>query len=64
MDRTTQYAADVINGKELAGRYVKLACQRHLNDLEKSKSAPYKSQVCVLLQHWCQALLFLICSEQ
>ncbi len=42
MDRTTQYATDVINGKELAGRYVKLACQRHIDDLEKSKLASFK----------------------
>lgn len=41
-DRCTQYALDVIAGKVTAGKYVKLACQRHLDDLEKSKAAPYK----------------------
>ncbi len=41
MDRVTQYALDVVEGREVAGRYVKLACQRHLDDLEKSKLAPY-----------------------
>ena len=41
IDRCTQYAVDVIAGKEIAGEYVKLACQRHLDDLEKSKAAPY-----------------------
>ncbi|MEA5268962.1 terminase large subunit [Clostridium perfringens] len=41
-DRVTRYAIDVLEGKEVAGRYVKLACQRHIDDLEKSKLAPYK----------------------
>ena len=41
IDRCTQYAVDVIEGREIAGEYVKLACQRHLDDLEKSKAAPY-----------------------
>ncbi|MBD5550227.1 MAG: terminase large subunit [Lachnospiraceae bacterium] len=41
MDRCTQYAVDVVEGREIAGEYVKLACQRHLDDLEKSKAAPY-----------------------
>lgn len=42
LDRVTKYALDVVEGREVAGRYVKLACQRHLDDLEKSKLAPYK----------------------
>ena len=42
MDRVTQYALDVLEGREIAGRYVKLACQRHIDDIEKSKLAPYK----------------------
>ncbi|EKP8507618.1 TPA: terminase large subunit [Escherichia coli] len=39
-----RYARDVINGKILACRYVKLSCQRHLDDLEKSKDPnwPYR----------------------
>lgn len=41
-DRTTQYAIDVLGGKIAAGKLVKLACKRHLDDLEKAKSAPYK----------------------
>ncbi|MGU3461207.1 terminase large subunit [Bacillus sp. D48C] len=41
MNRVTQYALDVLEGREIAGKYVKLACQRHLNDLEKSKLAPF-----------------------
>ena len=41
IDRCTQYAVDVVEGREIAGEYVKLACQRHLDDLEKSKVAPY-----------------------
>lgn len=42
LDRVTQYAVDVVEGKIVAGRYAILACQRHLDDLEKSKLAPYK----------------------
>lgn len=42
IDRCTQYALDVVNGKVIAGKYVILACQRHLDDLEKSKYVPYK----------------------
>lgn len=42
IDRVTKYALDVITEKEIAGKYVKLACQHHLNDLESSKLAPFK----------------------
>lgn len=42
LDRVTQYAVDVVEGKIVAGRYAILACQRHLDDLEKSRLAPYK----------------------
>lgn len=41
-DRTTQYAADVIAGKIVAGELVKLSCKRHMEDIEKAKAAPYK----------------------
>ena len=41
-DRVTKYALEVVEGKEIAGRLVKLACQRHLKDLENSKLAPFK----------------------
>lgn len=41
-DRTTQYAKDVLDGKHPAGELVKLACQRHLNDLESSKAESCK----------------------
>lgn len=41
-DRTTQYAIDVVAGKITAGKRVKQACKRHLDDLEKSEAAPYK----------------------
>ncbi len=42
-DKTTKYAKMVLAGEIVAGRLVKLACQRHLNDLkkEKNKSFPY-----------------------
>lgn len=41
-DRCTQYALDVVEGRTIAGELVKFACQRHLDDIEKSKAAPYK----------------------
>lgn len=31
-----EYAVDVLNGKIVAGRYVKAACHRHLKDLERT----------------------------
>lgn len=33
--RATQYARDVVAGKVLASKWVRLACQRHLDDLER-----------------------------
>lgn len=41
-DRVTKYALDVIEGREVAGKYVRLACQRHIDDIERSKLARYK----------------------
>lgn len=40
-DRVTQYAIDVLNDKIVTGLYVKLACKRHLDDLEKTKNEDY-----------------------
>lgn len=37
---TTAYAEDVVNGYQVANEWVKRACQRHLNDLKKSKEDP------------------------
>lgn len=37
----TLYAKKVVSGEILAGVYTRLACQRHLNDLERSKSDDY-----------------------
>lgn len=37
-DPVTQYALDVTNGDIVAGKYVRLACERHLNDLERAKT--------------------------
>ncbi|WP_338631342.1 terminase large subunit [Clostridium baratii] len=42
LDRVTKYALDVVEGREITGRYVRLACERHLKDLESSKLAPFK----------------------
>lgn len=41
-DRTTQYAIDVLEGRIKAGELVRLACKRHVDDIEKSKLAPYR----------------------
>lgn len=41
-DRCTQYAIDVTEGRIVAGEYVRRACQRHIDDIEKSKAAPYR----------------------
>tara|TARA_R100000773_G_scaffold29104_1_gene24995 strand:- start:10728 stop:12419 length:1692 start_codon:yes stop_codon:yes gene_type:complete len=40
LDPATKYAEDVVNGKQAACRFVRLACERHLKDLEK-KDWPY-----------------------
>jgi phage terminase large subunit-like protein len=41
-DRASLYAHKVVSGEIIAGPYVRGACQRHLNDLEKSKGEfPY-----------------------
>lgn len=36
-----KYARDVVAGKVPAGKYARLACERHLNDLAKSKAKTY-----------------------
>lgn len=41
-DRCSQYALDVVEGRIITGELVRLACQRHLDDLEKAKTAAYK----------------------
>lgn len=41
MDRVTEYAKDVINGKYIVSNYHKLACQRHLDDLKKQKTKDF-----------------------
>nr|DAO06141.1 MAG TPA: Terminase large subunit [Caudoviricetes sp.] len=41
MDRTTQYAKDVVAGKIIAGKSVIQACQRHLDDLKRSRTKDY-----------------------
>lgn len=40
-DYTTSYAKKVVCGKIITGQYVKLACERHLKDLEKKDFAYY-----------------------
>ena len=43
-NRANKYARDVRDGVKPAGKYVRLACNRHLDDLKKQKDAdfPYK----------------------
>lgn len=36
-----QYARDVVSGRIIACRWIKLACKRHLNDLAKERDASY-----------------------
>lgn len=38
IDRVTKYAEEVVAGKYVVGKLHKLACKRHLDDLEKSKN--------------------------
>lgn len=40
-DIATQYARDVVAGEIVACKWVKLACQRHLNDLAKSAAGDW-----------------------
>ena len=58
--RGLEYAQEVISGQRLACHWVKLACQRHLNDLERwrHKDAPFyfdaeqANRVCDIIQHF------------
>jgi phage terminase large subunit-like protein len=38
---TNKYAKDAVSGKIIISKKVKLACQRHLNDLKRSKTKKY-----------------------
>jgi phage terminase large subunit-like protein len=38
MDPVTQYATDVVDGKVIAAKLVRLACERHLRDLQEGPS--------------------------
>jgi phage terminase large subunit-like protein len=44
VEKANQYARDVVSGKILACKWVKLACKRHLDDLEHAKKGyiPYR----------------------
>lgn len=41
IDRATQYAGAVVSGEITAGPFVRGACRRHLEDLERSKEQAY-----------------------
>jgi phage terminase large subunit-like protein len=41
MDKVTEYARSVVDGKVLAGKMLRLACRRHLSDLEKVGSEDF-----------------------
>ena len=38
MDPVTTYAQDVLAGRQVAGRWVRLACERHLRDMDRAGS--------------------------
>lgn len=40
-DRATEYAREVVAGKVVCGKLHKLACQRHLNDLKRQRTADF-----------------------
>lgn len=40
-DRATAYARDVVAGKVFCGKLHRLACQRHLNELQKQRTADF-----------------------
>lgn len=41
LDEVTQYAKDVLEGKYITCKAAKLACKRHLNDLERAKTEEF-----------------------
>lgn len=41
VDQVTQYALDVVDGEILAGELLRLACQRHLDDLKKQDTPTF-----------------------
>lgn len=41
LDPTTQYARDVVDGRIVAGRAVRQACQRHLTDLQRQRTETF-----------------------
>ena len=45
IDRTTDYARRVVDGKIVAGEFVRLACQRHLRDLKEGPKRGLKWDV-------------------
>ncbi|ALC80441.1 terminase large subunit [Bacillus gobiensis] len=42
MNRVTQYALDVVEGRIVTGKYARLACERHLHDLESENLASFR----------------------
>ncbi|MFT9116563.1 MAG: terminase TerL endonuclease subunit [Sporolactobacillus sp.] len=40
-DRATQYAQDVVDGKIIAGKLTRLACERHLKDIERQNTPEF-----------------------
>lgn len=55
VEAANRYARDVVAGRILACKWVRLACQRHLDDLEKAKtrSYPYRFDK-ALAEKWCR----------
>ncbi|MDN6899567.1 terminase large subunit [Oenococcus sicerae] len=44
IDLVTKYAKDVTSGKQIAGKLIKLACQRHLDDLNRQDQPDFPYQ--------------------
>jgi phage terminase large subunit-like protein len=61
LDPVTQYATDVLEGRVVAARLVRLACQRHLRDLEAQpgNGLSWKPEKALRVIHFFRDMLFL-----
>jgi phage terminase large subunit-like protein len=61
LDPVTQYATDVLEGRVVAARLVRMACQRHLRDLEAQpgNGLSWKPEKALRVIHFFRDMLFL-----
>ena len=52
MGSTTKYAKMIVAGEIPAGKYVRLACKRHLDDLKQSKNKSFACSIIKLITIW------------